>query len=325
MEDIKSGQRDGTIDNVRGIAILIYLLGQISQYYKAFFPAWWGHNAGEGGSGNGMWFFNIGFLDFGPALFYFLIGLTVIPSFRKSRMLIGRKAYGKLFYRNFTIIGIGLLAVFITNMHMWPEDWQHLASIGVTGLFTMPFLKLNTFWRGISSVVILILYQIFRVQLFDFLGGSQGTGSYGGMAACIGFAGAVLLVSVLADLYRKKFIYYVFGVAVLWIAAIIAAHFIEIVYSEYSISYLFSTLAAFSTVFGILYLLNKLIKNKAVPILSTIGRNLIFFLLLAVVVSVVGDMFTATLPNLILFIIAGYAVFAAVAFIFEKKKITIKI
>ena len=283
---------------------------------------WMPHWAGL--NGNGIPFFNIGLFDFGPAMFYFIIGLSLVPAYQKSVRRVGKKgACVKLFYRNCTIIGIAAIGVFFTNLYLWRSDWSHFASIGVTGILLIPFLHLDTKQRLAAAVAILITYQTFRVQLFELLGGSEyaghGISSFGGIAACVGFSGAALLTTVLSDLRRKSLWRYAGGATVLALSAVIAARIIGIRYEQYNLPYLLAALAAFSAVFGALCLINKLFKDKPAPVLSAIGRSMLYFLLLSLLLGALCDaLFTPTRINLVISLLISYSVFLAAAFLCEK-------
>ena len=305
--------------------MLAYLFAAFMAFYDSFVPSWVPHDAGL--YGNGILFFNLGLLDFGPVMFYFIIGLSAVPAFKKSAASTGkRNTYVRLLHRGLAIIGIAAISSFFTTVHLWREDWSHLASIGMTSLLLLPFLNLRTEWRALSSVVILTLYQLFREPLFKFAAGSGATANFGGIAACVGFLGVTLLVTVLADLHEKKFWLYAVATAVLAGGAVLSGNLLQIRFEDYNLSYLLATAATFAVIFAIVSLANKLIQNKPVPILAAIGRSVIFFLVLSVALcGFFAWVFDITKTNFIIALIVSYAVYIGVAALFERFKVTVKI
>lgn len=311
--------RNPLIDNFRGIAIIFYMLAQVAISYLEHLPLWVPHNAGI----NGMWSTNLGFLDLGPVMFYFLIGLTIVMSFNKSLIRNGKsEAYKQLFYRNLSIIGIDALGGFIISKYMYYADWGVLRSIGLVGIMMIPFINKKTYVRAISAVVILLIYQLLRVKIFYYLSGIEG-----GIAACFGFVTVVLLVTVLKDLYDKGLLWYSLGLIFIISGALISYLFVPIVYSEYNSTYLLSVLSLFGLLFLLLALVDKYVISKPLPVISWIGQSMIFFLIVAacsrlLIIKIFPPINLTSYINAFLLV---FFVCSAIATFFRAKKIIIKI
>ncbi|MCL2798318.1 MAG: hypothetical protein FWD58_09755 [Firmicutes bacterium] len=319
-------KRDGVIDNFRALCMTSYLFSAVALYFLAVLPVWLPHWAGI--DGNGIPFFSIGLFDFGPVMFFFLMGLTAVPAYRKSVRRIGvAKACVRLLHRNVIILAVAAISVLFANLvFRWGMDWSFFASIGVVGLLLIPFLGFGSVWRLAAGVLILITYQVAHVPLFALIGGGVGLASFGGGAACFGFLGVTLLVTVLADLRYTSPRYYAAATAVLMLCAVLSAKILPIRFEEFNVSYLLSTTAAFAAAFGAAMLLNRPLRNKPVPVFAAVGRSMIFFLGLSVLLGTLfGALFPSTLPFLALSLFISYLIFFAIAYIFERFKLTIKL
>lgn len=267
-----SSKRITLIDNFRGIAIIIYILTQTAAQYDNFLPQWFFHNAGI----NGMFNTNLGFMDLGPTLFYFIIGLTVVPAFRRRLEIKGTKAaYQDYLYRNMTLIALDSIVMFFVDKYLYPANWGIIRSIGLVGLFMMPFVKTTTNTRLFAAIIILLLYQILNQQIFYFFNGTEG-----GIAACFGFVTIVLFTSVLKDMLDKELLNYLYIFTLITSLCIISLYFLPISYQNYNSSYILSTLALYAMIFLFFALLDKIIKIKSLPPFTWMGQNLIVFFLL---------------------------------------------
>jgi hypothetical protein len=201
--------------------------------------------------------------------------------------------------RNAAIIGIFTVLTYIRSKGLGGSvpDWETVQSIGFTGLLLIPFMfsfiRRNTWIRLALGVVVLVLFQTFRAQI-SILDGYQG-----GIGACVGYLGIVLLASVMGDLAEKGFLYYAVGTA----AAVGAMLLVKSVWGEalfypiFNASYMVVSFFVLNTAYFIAYILDKLfIKNRPIPVLETLGKNIFLYLLLSLLLCGTVYLFTQNKP-----------------------------
>lgn len=261
--------RIALLDNVRGLIILIYIITQTAILYSSFLPMWLRHDAGASGIFNT----NLGFMDLGPSLFYFIIGLTAVMAFNRRKERLGlRAAYTDFFYRNMTLIAFDAIVTFFINKYMYPADWNIIRSIGFTGLLMIPFINSGTKARAAAGLIIIVFYQCFHDRIFALMDGHEG-----GIAACFGFLTVVLFSSVLKDLYDKGLLYYLLGLIAVFIMGLISYAFVPIVYREFNSTYLLLTLSLYGAIFFLFALFDRYVISRPIPVISWMGQSLIMF------------------------------------------------
>ena len=217
---LKTHERIAVLDDFKGFMLFFYIFVQVMTLPKTFAtPEWFAHSKI---GGQALPFLSISISDFGPALFFFVIGMAAVCAFENRVKRDGLKAARRHYlYRNLAVVGIAAAAQFAGNALSGSSyDWNALSSVGFVGVLMYPFLRKGTWFRLSSACVLLAWYQLFRSELFALLGGNEG-----GIAACFGYLGLTLLASVLSDLLKKELMLYGAGVVCLGVAATVA-HFV---------------------------------------------------------------------------------------------------
>ncbi len=204
---LKTHERIAVLDDFKGFMLFFYIFVQVMTLPKTFAtPEWFAHSKI---GGQALPFLSISISDFGPALFFFVIGMAAVCAFENRVKRDGLKAARRHYlYRNLAVVGIAAAAQFAGNALSGSSyDWNALSSVGFVGVLMYPFLRKGTWFRLSSACVLLAWYQLFRSELFALLGGNEG-----GIAACFGYLGLTLLASVLSDLLKKELMLYGAGV-----------------------------------------------------------------------------------------------------------------
>lgn len=207
---LKTHERIAVLDDFKGFMLFFYIFVQVMTLPKTFAtPEWFAHSKI---GGQALPFLSISISDFGPALFFFVIGMAAVCAFENRVKRDGLKAARRHYlYRNLAVVGIAAAAQFAGNALSGSSyDWNALSSVGFVGVLMYPFLRKGTWFRLSSACVLLAWYQLFRSELFALLGGNEG-----GIAACFGYLGLTLLASVLSDLLKKELMLYGAGVVCL--------------------------------------------------------------------------------------------------------------
>ncbi|MDR1905849.1 MAG: hypothetical protein LBQ27_02895 [Clostridiales bacterium] len=331
--------RDATVDNAKGLLILLYVFVHIMRVLPLTEPLsdWFYHS--EPVLIN-WWGFNL--LDLAPIAFYFFIGLVLYQSFIKRAELFGKSAFRQYFIKNLSVMGIFLMILYLQNTLTKPPvpaSWNYFVGIGFTGILTLPFLTsifrrktlIGTISKFIAAAVILVLYSVFHDKLFDLFGAASGHG--GGAAASFGFVAVVLLAAGVKDLSQKGLIIYAVSTAALYLAGLLVNNVLKVPvsYDIFSAGYLFTAFTKMNLIFFFMYIINKYaLKDRAIPFLAALGRNILFYMLVTLVVLLGLSFARSALPKLgflpavlvSLFILGLYV--ASAAFL-EKKKILIKL
>ncbi|MDR3216515.1 MAG: hypothetical protein LBT55_03760 [Clostridiaceae bacterium] len=297
-KDARISSRYAIVDNMKGLMVIFYMLAQ----FMIFIPASFSkhdivyHSSQTGTDLPFFNFFNMMPLDLGPIAFFFLIGIIMYKVFDRSVEREGKAAYKRFFIKNAAIIGIFSALLFMVNAVTNDDmDWQTVHSIGFTGILLMftllPKIRRNAWVRLAVGVGILALYTVFKSQIDLF------TGTQGGIAACVGFAGAVLISSFLGDVSRKNLGLYAIATAALFGVAIGLKYLLgEALYQSYNTTYIAFGLAWVNLLYFIFCIIDKLfLKNRPIPIIATFGRNIFLYLLLTLVLDGVCELFVPTL------------------------------
>ncbi|MDR1905948.1 MAG: hypothetical protein LBQ27_03400 [Clostridiales bacterium] len=359
------GKRDGFVDNIRGLVVLLFLMSSVFVNSKGgelalpdFFAhtsAWEIINVGKGIIGIKP--FGFGLLDLGPIVFYFLIGVVAFLNINNKARQRGdaKGLYRSFFVRNLAIMGMGTIGcaimILLSNDGTFAEPvysltagnvvyfWSGITAVGFTGVLLTPLVPLvrKTWWaKLIASLAILTIYTL--ISNNEIFLKFMAKGIEGGMSACIGFAGALLFVGFLADLMRmKKSIIWYSLASVALVGAFIFVLSLPntpenpvLFYPRYTIGYIVGALAVVNTVYYVLWIINKfLLKNRAIPLLAALGRNLLFFLMFTAFFSLLGPVFFGgpieSWNTLLLYYFSCVLFYFIIAIPLERRKIIIKL
>jgi uncharacterized membrane protein len=164
LRDFSSSKRIGSIDFVKGIAI-IFIIGA--------------HTAGAWLVPHWKFFYGIGFafLDiFGPSLFVFLSALSVVFSIQRKKGSKRIKVIrNRIFSRGIMIIVIAIIFNIVSIEFTIPGysfpatlwGWNILMFIGFSQIFSYYALKLNKVTRTIIGLVIIFTSDPIRQYLFQ--------------------------------------------------------------------------------------------------------------------------------------------------------------
>jgi hypothetical protein len=344
--DLKFKDRVALVDNVKGLLVIIFALSQTMIHINASVGGdtlryslpfgigeWFWHSGDVDLSVIPFWrYFGFSMLDMGPIAFFFVIGVVMFWSFERRAPIDGVKTTLKRFFmRNAAIVGIFLSFTIISGLFVnssW--NWGTIPSIGFTGMLLTPFVAIpplrKKWWvKAIAGAAILAAYY------YGFAAMQNFKGTEGGPTACIGYAAAVLLAAALGDLQRKGILWYTIATAVLFVLSHLAkTYWGAAVYGEYNATYMLMALNLVNLAYYVFYVLDKIfLKGKSVPLLATMGRNIMLYLMLTllmvVLFTVVPFFKSVAVPGIFviqLIVLIAYLFFAA---FLEKKKIVFKL
>jgi len=164
LRDFSSPRRIGSIDFVKGIAIIL-IIGAHSA--KAWLVPHW------------QFFYGIGFafLDIvGPSLFVFLSALSVVFSIRRKKGEVKEKIIrNRIFSRGIMIIVIAVIFNLISIEFTVPDysfpatlwGWNILMFIGLSQIFSYYALKLRKIARAVIGLFIIFTSDAIRLWLFQ--------------------------------------------------------------------------------------------------------------------------------------------------------------
>ena len=319
---LKTNERITVLDDFKGFMLVFYVFVQVMTLPKTFAtPKWFAHSVIGGET---LPFVSMSVSDFGPALFYFVIGMAAVYAYRRRVALFGKKEASRHYiYRNLTVVGIAAVAQFVGNALAGSTyDWNALSSVGLVGIMLFPFLDKGTTFRLISACVLLAWYQIFRVEIFGFLGGNEG-----GIAACIAYLCLTLLASVLSDLLKKDLMLYGCSVVVIGVVAIIMKFLLRPEFREYNASYVVMSLFVISLIFYGFAVANSIFK-KNIPYVNSVGKSLLFFFVITYASTFVSRKLIKvplTLAGCIVLSCIIFVIYCFVAGLLERKNIIIKL
>ena len=237
--------RNTAIDRFRGAAVLLMVLVDYLGGVNVV-PAFLKHAP------------DVGFTtaDLVAPMFIFAIGLTYGASFKKRFTAEGRRAYQRAATRYFAILGIGaLLSAGGTAVAGQPSAWGVLQAIGVAGLITLVFIRLNSWARLGIGLLLLGLYQL---GLDLWAKEAVLHTSHGGFFGAVSWSAMLILATVLADFYRKGFKHFLRACLVAAVLAVIAALLTPVSKNRVSASYVLVTLA----LSGFLFLLFERVSSR---------------------------------------------------------------
>ncbi|MDR2090414.1 MAG: hypothetical protein LBP62_02000 [Clostridiales bacterium] len=321
--------RLGFVDNVRGIVVIMYMLAHYAADNPSAveIPLWFRH--GGHGAGSAFWqYFNLSLMDLGQPIFFTLIGLTVFYAFEKrlERGYSLKEAAMHAVARNCILFTASAVWTFVFVRSF---DWDLLRAVAFTGLLAVPFLLIKPV-RRIPSVrlalgaAILLIHHALADKL-AFLAANEG-----GIAACIGFIGIVLIGSAIGDYSRKSPLKYTLLTAALIFIAVLTVNYWEPAeWILFNTSFMVLSLAIVNGILFILYALDKLILNgKPLPVLASLGKNMLFFFLFVIMLGGAPNVLIARPLTAFEFWAFGgiyIAVYLGLGWLFQKKNIVIKI
>jgi hypothetical protein len=298
------------------------------------------------------WGFNL--IDLAPIAFMFILGFIIYPTFQGKYERTGKRAFHDHLVKGLALNGVFLLGTFIADRIMAADNPDHVASgwsfmndVATTAIFMTPFLtkpfRESTVLKFVAGAVLLTLYGLFRAQINPLLSPAHPTMG-GGIGACIGFAGVALFSAGMGDLMRKREWHWLIGVAVFYIVGIICSQVLmpletmpepyyyyglmryPIHFAAFSSLYMVSALSKVLVAYtGLWAICRYLLKGKAIWGLSTIGRNLMLYIL----ILFVGIAGMSILPKGLGLSILYAAIMMALCFVIaiplEKKKMTFKL
>jgi hypothetical protein len=284
-------------------------------------------------------YFGFAFLDLGPIAFFFVIGVVMFWSFEKRVPLDGTKpTLKRYFMRNAAIVGIFLplniiASIFLANNGVISSSWNWgtIPSIGFVGMLltlfiAVPPLRRKWWLKALAGAAVLAFYYYFYAVLKNF------DGTEGGPMACVGYAAVALLAAALGDLQRKGILRYTIATAVLFGLA----HSAKTVwgnanYDDYNATYMIMALNLINLAYYVFYILDKLLlKGRPIPLLATMGRNIMLYLILTGIFlngsfNILPFFKNTNVPGIyVIQLVVLIAYFLLAAFL-EKKKIVFKL
>lgn len=229
-------KRNISIDAFRGFAII----GMVVVNYVAgisWIPAILKHAPDIG----------ITIADFIAPFFIFAIGLNYKASFEKRMGEYGfAKTAGLFAARYLAIAGIG--AIFAAGESITGEfsNWGVLQAIGMAGLVSILFIRLNKYIRLVIGLVILAAYQLL---LDGFMVDTVLASSHGGLFGSVSWSAMLILSTFLADIYKQNKNKYTMLAGVILIIGILSAFLIPVSKNRVSSSYVLITLAVSAILF----------------------------------------------------------------------------
>ena len=111
---LKTHERIAVLDDFKGFMLFFYIFVQVMTLPKTFAtPEWFAHSKI---GGQALPFLSISISDFGPALFFFVIGMAAVCAFENRVKRDGLKAARRHYlYRNLAVVGIAAAAQFAGN------------------------------------------------------------------------------------------------------------------------------------------------------------------------------------------------------------------
>ncbi|MDR3264196.1 MAG: hypothetical protein LBT30_07810 [Clostridiales bacterium] len=327
--------RNVTIDNAKGLLVLLFMIVHAVRSIPKNFPLsdWFYHSPPALIK---WWGFNL--LDLAPVAFFFFIGFVVYDAFEKRYLHSGRAAYREFFLKNMAIMGLFLCLIFVqNNLSGGTTQWAYFVSIGFTGFLMLPFLhpriRKSTAAKFICAAAVFVFYYFMRGLLFKFLAPAPGNEGYGnsggGPAACFGFLGVVLLAAGLGDIAKKKLWLYAVFTAAIYLLGLATTLVLKPDYQTFNVEYLFGAFSKFNLIYFIFLLFNKyVLKGKAIPFIATLGRNILLYLIITLLlISALGLFgFAPTdLKGVIIRVAVFAAAYALISIPLAKKKTLFKL
>jgi predicted acyltransferase len=286
--EVQSPSRNLAIDRFRG-ALVILMVGGDYLSGVQLVPAYLKHAADVG--------FTVA--DTVASAFVFAIGLTFASSFERRRREGGAAAYRHFVVRYLTLIGIGaILTAGGTSVAGVHTDWGVLQALGLAGLICLAFIRLQTWARFVSGVLLLVVYQL---ALDAWWLDEVVRSTHGGFLGAISWAALLVLSTAVADLWRRGRAPYMLCCALLALAAVISVLAVPVSKHRVSLSFVLLTLAISAVAFLLVDLASKAVPSRA-GFLAWWGENalalyILHLLVLALVTLPAAPWWYAQAPN----------------------------
>ena len=348
--------RNAALDNIRGLFILLFIAWHMLFNLLrglSLFPNFFRHAYIENILSIPWWGFNL--IDLAPITFMLFMGLIIYPNFSGKYERVGKRAFRDHLIKNLALNGLFLMFIIIADRFRGTnEGWSFMNDVATTGIIMTPFLsrpfRESTIAKFVAGAALLVVYWLFRAQLLQYLGtGHPGTG--GGIGACVGFTGIVLVSAGMSDLARKKTVYFLAGVAVLYLIGLLCTRVFMpaetygeewwkvpmfladeryeewLPFAMFSVFWMVGALSkAFIIYTGLWAVCHYLLKDKRVWGLSTIGRNLMLYIFIALIaIVIISFLGSAVLWRSLLYVAIVIVLCFIITIPLEKYKVTFKL
>jgi predicted acyltransferase len=316
---VEARQRWETLDDLRGLAILVMVPGNIAASFTSI-PAWFKHAPAEG----------LTLPDFVVPLFLFSLGLSASFSFtaRRRDRGLGRTFLHALL-RSAVLFAFGSIGVLLVDH---TARWEILQMLGATSLFSFFFLLVPPWPRLGAAVLLLAAVEALRpIGLGGLVRAWYDTGIAGpwGTFSLSFFA---ITASVLGELVRdapagKRLARAGIFAGVLCAGGIAALPFFPFSKHLVSLSYVLFSAGVSSALLAVLVLSREMLGLKP-PVLGSMGRNALLLYMLHAVIgvgvqSLLGDETSAGFAwGVSILVLAACAV---VGVVLDRRKLYVKL
>jgi predicted acyltransferase len=269
----KTDERILSLDLTRGLAIILMV---IANYLAgiAWIPEWLKHAKDTGFTP----------IDAIAPLFIFLIGFTIVLSFKKKEQASGTgTAYLHAIRRFLALIGIG--AIITAGEQLIYQGgtsifgWGVLQAIGAAGLITLLVIGLNKYIRLVAGFVLCLAYQLLLDSLWT---GAVLGSSHGGLLGSLSWGGMLIISTSLAEymLGKNRKISMILLIGAIYVIAGIGLSFLfPLAKNRVSFPYVILTIGISTLVFAIFEIITA---KTRLPLgfLRWWGKNPLFLYLL---------------------------------------------
>jgi predicted acyltransferase len=315
----RQGKTYPYLDNYRGMLISLMILANFVVYFTGI-PDWLNHADP---------FRGVYFIDFGAPLFLFIIGISYGISIKIRLERSGFiKTCGHFLLRYGLLWVFGLLGVWVVASDL-VFGWNVLMTIGLSGLFALPFMFLRPVWRLAVGVIFLAVYQfvILPARIEQVLAADMG-----GYLGAMSWTGLVLVSSFwqksIEGAERKRRLFYYFAVATLSLGlGLILNQFHPASKHLSSLPYM---LYSYSLAVFVLFLFEGQEKFPRLPLgyFNIMGKNALMMYILSGLLILLFQSFLKpdlSLPLVVVFAVMNYALCLAIAHLLHKKALVIKL
>ena len=264
----KSEARDCSLDNFRGLVILLLVFFFFYETLQ-FTPVFFLHSTdGEA----------LRYADFiAPGFMFALVFAFIIGMEKYKENGNYKAAVKKYFNRYLAFIGAGFLITAIMGAAMGEMrfNFNVFTAFGVSGLYSLFFIKLNRRQKLIAGFALLAAYQ-FLLQIPSVLNYVLAN-DFGGLAGTAAWCGFMLIAMFLAEIWRNDFkqftrltIVFILIAVLFMLADIFISSFFLASKIRASFSYLMISLGVVLAVF---WIFARFTKNIKIPIFTWYGRN----------------------------------------------------
>jgi predicted acyltransferase len=307
------------LDQFRGLAILLMVFGNAMAHYDSV-PAYLQHAPADG--------FTLP--DIVMPMFFFAMGYAAELSFLSRVKRDGAsKTVSHLLFRNFVLIGYGILGTLLVKDH----PWDILEALGAAGLLAIPLLFLQPAVRLTLAVISLVAYQAGISFFFNPTGAdSYWHGAMAGALATFSWifilvAGSCLSAWLKGKVYTSKIVWPAVAGAILIAAGAALNPFIPFNKHLGSISYILLSTGSCACGLMLLMVLSERF-HLSLPPLQAMGRNALVLYMLSCVLIVVENIILPAEVSLLV-CVGGFAAVLLLTYltgaILDWKKIYVKL